>query len=35
MFSINGPALRNLILFMRPRFGAAYTLCKPEENDAL
>jgi hypothetical protein len=35
MFSINDPAVRNLILFMRRRSEAAYTLCKPEENDTL
>jgi hypothetical protein len=35
MFSINGQAGCNLILFMRPRSEAAYIHFKPEENDKL
>jgi hypothetical protein len=35
MFSINDPAVRNLILFMRWRSEAAYIHLKPEKNDKL
>jgi hypothetical protein len=35
MFSINGDAVRNLILFMRPRSEAAYIHLKPEKSDTL
>jgi hypothetical protein len=35
MFSINERMASNLILFMRPRSEAAYTLYKPEEHDKL
>jgi len=35
MFSINDPAVCNLILLMRPRSEAAYILCKPEKRDTL
>jgi hypothetical protein len=35
MFSINERGGGNLILFMRPRSGAAYILFKPEKHDKL
>jgi hypothetical protein len=35
MFSINGLAVRNLILFIRRRSEAAYILCKPLKHDGV
>ena len=35
MFSINGFAVRNLILFIRRRSEAAYILCKPLKHDGV